>query len=268
MDSANEWSGECLYCRRRAPARGVEHVTPEALGAHGWTLPRGAVCDRCNSGVLSKLDQAVAAHPHIGAVLMLWNVPGKGGRLRERSGMLARIDGAPVIAPPARWIERTEVDHRARTIKVGIATPPEFRTDLFRRGLYKIALNALAAEDGLEAALSPRLDRVRAYVIRPNDRNELLPYVQRTPPPARQIPPVAVSRCTDGHRNAFALWLLAGEFFVDLSAPESIAATVRSTDPEGGEHSFTFHGTDGRVGNWDGTEAQPFDPRRMVRFPS
>ena len=37
-----------------------EHPIPESIGNHELILPRGVVCDRCNLGPLSVLDQRLA----------------------------------------------------------------------------------------------------------------------------------------------------------------------------------------------------------------
>ena len=257
--AAQVWDGECLYCRRIVASRGVEHVYPEALGHHDMTLPRGAVCDRCNGKALRRLDDAVAAHPHIGVVLMLYDVAGKRGRVRARHGMLERRDKGLHLAPPRTWVEETRVDHERKRIFVRVAPPPEFRSDLFCRGLFKIALNLVAHADGVGAALRPEYDQVRRFVVAPVTKETLLPYVQRTPPmDERAVDAVRFARYREGAHDSVAMWLLGGEFFVDLRQPERVCDLVRGSAPAD-RSTFKFHDSRGEVTDWDGTALGPVD---------
>jgi hypothetical protein len=43
---------------REGPFKSREHPFPESLGSTEIVLPRGVVCDPCNNGPLSRLDQA------------------------------------------------------------------------------------------------------------------------------------------------------------------------------------------------------------------
>jgi len=50
----------CLFCRRSDGGFATrEHPVPESLGNTEQVLDNGVVCDRCNNGVLSDLDQAL-----------------------------------------------------------------------------------------------------------------------------------------------------------------------------------------------------------------
>src|SRR6186997_673248 len=52
------------------------------------------------------------------------------------------------------------------------ALPSQFRADRLIRGLYKIALNLVAATDGMEKALLPAYDNVQRYIVRPANSRE------------------------------------------------------------------------------------------------
>lgn len=163
----------CIYCKTDGVPQGVEHVYPDGLGTHDMTLPKGAVCDACNMS-FSKLDQAVLAHPHISVTLFLFGIPGKRGRLRERHGFFERTAaGGMHVRAPADAV--VEVDHTTRQIRIQSDAAPEFQPHLFRRGLFKIALNLVAHADGVAAALDERYDRVRRYVKAPKTRDERRP---------------------------------------------------------------------------------------------
>jgi hypothetical protein len=50
----------CLYCRKSDGGFARrEHPIPESMGNRSIELPPGVVCDRCNGGVLSFLDQTL-----------------------------------------------------------------------------------------------------------------------------------------------------------------------------------------------------------------
>jgi hypothetical protein len=75
---------QCLYCRqtdRRFTS--VEHVIPESLGNsdspynRAIVLPRGVVCDHCNNGALSQLDQTLVKFDPVSFMKTYHNVPSK-----------------------------------------------------------------------------------------------------------------------------------------------------------------------------------------------
>jgi hypothetical protein len=78
----------CLYCKRSDRHFGsVEHVIPESLGNQGLSgkpaivLPRGVVCDTCNHGKLSNLDDALINFTPISLLRTLYGVRSKTGKL-------------------------------------------------------------------------------------------------------------------------------------------------------------------------------------------
>ena len=72
----------CLFCRKSDGGfTGEEHIFPESLGNNELVLPIGVVCDRCNHGVLSELDQALAGFLPIEMMRTWHGIPSKTGRL-------------------------------------------------------------------------------------------------------------------------------------------------------------------------------------------
>ena len=69
LSSADALNGEapvsssgCLFCRQRDGGfSSEEHIFPESLIGDADRLPKGLVCDRCNHGPLSQLDEASSA---------------------------------------------------------------------------------------------------------------------------------------------------------------------------------------------------------------
>src|SRR5919112_1993458 len=80
----------CFYCGESdRPFTSEEHVIPESLGnkGHGGqppvVLPAGVVCDGCNHGMLSRLDETLIKHAPIALMRTLRGVTSKSGKLPE-----------------------------------------------------------------------------------------------------------------------------------------------------------------------------------------
>lgn len=73
---------DCLFCGRDDGGFvSAEHVVPESLGNQEWTLPPGVVCDRCNSGRLALLDQALCDFFPVKMRRTMLGVPSKQGKV-------------------------------------------------------------------------------------------------------------------------------------------------------------------------------------------
>ncbi len=74
----------CLFCGRSDGGFvSAEHVIPESLGNREWTLPAGVVCDRCNSGRLAVLDQALCDYFPIKMRRTMLGVRSKQGKVPD-----------------------------------------------------------------------------------------------------------------------------------------------------------------------------------------
>lgn len=50
----------CIFCKQdSAKSKSVEHIVPESLGNKSHTLPKGTVCDKCNSYFALKIEKKV-----------------------------------------------------------------------------------------------------------------------------------------------------------------------------------------------------------------
>jgi hypothetical protein len=73
-------SGSCLFCHRDdRPFTAQEHPFPEGLGNQEIVLPPGIVCDPCNHGPLSQLDQAFLDFPPIAFIRVTRGISTKSG---------------------------------------------------------------------------------------------------------------------------------------------------------------------------------------------
>jgi HNH endonuclease len=170
----------CLFCRK---SDGVfisrEHVFPEALGNTEIILQPGVVCDHCNNGTLSSLDQSVCDFMPVKLKRTVFGVPSKAGRIPKCSfseGTVEHVPGAggadpTLILNPSsrrdivREIERSP-DGRVTlewNASGGDRTTPRYASKL-SRALLKAALECAWLEHG-EMILEPRFDHVREAVL-------------------------------------------------------------------------------------------------------
>src|SRR5690242_12986143 len=69
---------ECLFCKRKDGSfTSQEHVLPEALMNDRLILPPGIVCDRCNNGPLSRVDQEFLNFAPIALMRTVYGIPTK-----------------------------------------------------------------------------------------------------------------------------------------------------------------------------------------------
>ena len=74
--------GQCIYCRTtEGPFTSEDHVLPEGLGNDALVLSKGTVCDPCNHGDLSGLDEALLNYAPIASLRTLYVPYTKGGKL-------------------------------------------------------------------------------------------------------------------------------------------------------------------------------------------
>ncbi len=170
VESADAGPRVCIYCHSSEGDFGPEeHVIPESLGGDAMVI-RGCVCAACNNR-LSSLDKALLDFEPLSMLRALFGPMTKKGKFPK--ARLRDID-----------IERTAPRHVRITRKSGGPTPPPVEQEdgtvrfsvtgtgtkpadpvLLGRALYKIALGLVAHDAGPEAALDPRYDAARAFVL-------------------------------------------------------------------------------------------------------
>lgn len=169
----------CIYCLENSSAtRGLAHVAPEGLGPHDLTLPLGAVCDACNN-YLSRLDTAFLAHPVVSLAIQFLGVHGKDRRPRAQLGNVRRdVHPGTITIPVAEPIVVAHPDG-SRTATVTPLVAREFDLSRFRRALFHIAFNTVAAQDGVERVLGSTFDSARRYIRAPlkNERFAFAQYI-------------------------------------------------------------------------------------------
>jgi hypothetical protein len=138
---------QCLFCLRTEVKYSEEHIIPEAFGTDELVLPKGYVCDRCNSGTLAGLDRALLAFPPI-AMMRVMHVPHRKagkfpsaeiGQLRMRRTVPTHV----VIQDPTGAVRSDPTPIGDGWVKWDF-TIPGIRVDMIRvaRALYKIGLSS------------------------------------------------------------------------------------------------------------------------------
>lgn len=154
----------CIYCGKRSePFRSVEHVVPESLGNHELVLPRGVVCDPCNNGVLSQVDEALVTFEPLAMLRAARGVPSKSGRVKAFSvpGLAVRqgtvrftdVDGADPAQLPGT-VERDLTQRMDERLAAGLA-----------RALLKQMLGGMYRDHRRKFVLQPRFDGLRAVIL-------------------------------------------------------------------------------------------------------
>ena len=163
---------QCIYCGKgESDFNAEEHVIPESLAGDEVVL-KGSVCSTCNN-VLSQLDQVLLDFEPL-AMLRTIHGPmtkkGKFQRARLRDFDMEKVapreirvtykTGTPVPKPP-----EPEPDGTVRFSIQGKGRS-RFTPVPLARALFKIGLGLIAWQAGPDAALDPRYDRARQFVLR------------------------------------------------------------------------------------------------------
>jgi len=171
----------CLFCLESSGGfTAPEHILPETMGNKDKVLPPGVVCDRCNHGPLSVIDEALSEFHPVKLWRTLHGVRTKSGKFPTVALTNGSITYLPSPSPgtdpilsirsnsPKRPIlERSELqDGRVSVEGVfsgGRPLTPRHASQL-SRALLKIALELFWLDDPV-AAFSPDLNHLRLAVL-------------------------------------------------------------------------------------------------------
>lgn len=172
---------ECLFCRRGDGGfESIEHVFAESLGNTELTLPPGVVCDRCNHGQLSELDQVLVNFLPVALRRTFLGVKNKEGRIRRLSLVGETIEhqpgvdgGDPTLVVTSKTPGKSSVreverlaDGRVKYQMSGAGgrrMTPRYASQL-SRALLKSALECAWIDHG-GVTFEPRFDHVREAVL-------------------------------------------------------------------------------------------------------
>ena len=172
---------KCIYCLSETNKfESEEHILPFDIN-HTWILPKGYVCDKCNNGVLSRLDTAFLQYPYIKGILGYFSSFKRSGKFR-----ITNFQNATVQHSGPNMMKIIEHPSKKRSMQVtqpnddGIyhwktqfvsAPVSKKRKAKFKRSLLKIALGFVAFEKGHEEALSDNYDLIRESIQGRSDFN-------------------------------------------------------------------------------------------------
>jgi len=162
----------CIYCLTKAGSfEFEEHVYPESLGNTEIILPPGHVCDNCNNGVLSKLDQHLVEHDII-SFLRTWVLPynpktGKFPKARYQNVSVEKISPRELLITRHNPKMGLDMEENGEQSKGKLTMQGRMRFDplLLGRALYKIALGIVCTKNGMPMALDKRYDAARHFVL-------------------------------------------------------------------------------------------------------
>lgn len=153
----------------------VEHSLSHSLGNTEVVLENGVVCDRCNNGVLSVLDQALAEFWPLKMRRTMLGVPSKAGKVpvtKFHTGTLTNTGDNNLFlaihgAKDARTLRTTELGggrvHMNLEVSGGRRMTPRYASEI-SRALLKGAFDCAWLDHG-EMMLSSEFDHVREAVL-------------------------------------------------------------------------------------------------------
>ena len=172
---------KCIYClSTTGNFKSEEHIFPESLGNDELVLPKGYVCDKCNNGVLSQLDNALTKFEPI-AFLQVQFVP------YTKDGSFPKVNFQNMT------MERTSPTHikifaKEKSGEIKNKTPmgdnwysfslnmrgkpfTQKSVKMLGRALFKIALGIVALSQGREQACIHKYDPARKFILGESDFN-------------------------------------------------------------------------------------------------
>lgn len=162
----------CLVCRQSDGGfTSREHIVPEGLGNTDHILPSGVVCDRCNHGVLSRIDSALMRFLPIDFMRTCAGVPSKRGALPATTfdnGTIRAVGPSELaveLDSEASWrdLDAPPGKHAFSISAQRRDTTPRRLRDV-HRCLAKMALEYAWVDFG-EASLESDYDHVRDLIL-------------------------------------------------------------------------------------------------------
>lgn len=214
-------SARCIYCLSAAgPFNSEEHVFPESLAGDNAVLPKGLVCDPCNHGVLSVLDQKLIEFPPLALLRVTVGPPlTKKGKfpkadfphfsMEKTSPRNIRLNvkgKKDPVSPVQKHPDGTV------SFQIQVEDPcPDYKG--VGRALMKIALGMVAFDCGPERACDSVFDPVRSFIQGTGEfQNNFLMRPPRTPPK-----PEIICRLIDNEiGTAFFAVIYGVEFAISL----------------------------------------------------
>lgn len=186
----------CIFCKKNSDnSVSVEHIIPESLGNKEHILPKGVVCDQCNSYFAIKIEKDLLNQDYFRFSRSVQEVTSKKGKKIPSTGIIAHPQGGRIdvyrdtsgftidISKP----EIVDLILKGEVNKLYIPHHAEPMSDNLplSRLLGKMAIEALARKilhiDGWEAEIIDKaeLELLRAYVRYGPGKIKFWQYSQR-----------------------------------------------------------------------------------------
>lgn len=164
----------CIFCKSSQNSfTSVEHIFPESLGNKEKILPKGVVCDRCNNETLSSLDEELLEFEPIKFLRTMNGVESKRGRVPITNLSNLRIENPTKDHVMIHASSKKSItDQTPNGFKLHFKGNKEMdvtRLKRISRSLYKIGLELICLDHGIEFALSERFDEARDIILGKKD---------------------------------------------------------------------------------------------------
>ncbi len=166
----------CIYCLSdTGPFTSEEHIVPESLGNYDTVLHKGLVCDPCNNGVLSGLDEELVNSDLLALLKTVFMPHTKDGKLPHATYQNLTIrkthpNHIVINTPSKKYFMMGETDEDGNTpFTIKSTGRKKFDQKIIGRALYKIGLGMVAFRQGRDVASDSRYDAARAFILKGED---------------------------------------------------------------------------------------------------
>ena len=199
----------------------MEHVIPQSLGNHNVVLPTGVVCDTCNHGKLSNLDNALIDFTAISLLRTLYGIPSKSGKppttkLSNASLRMTELGKIELESNSKKAFAYDGKDKMNLQLRGNRRmTPTYFRT--ITRALFKMTLGCIYI-DLPDVAFSERFDPICRMILGLDSFHGYFVASKITPPTHEGVKlSYRFFKNDQGRRSVFCLFHFLGfEMFTDL----------------------------------------------------
>ncbi|MEW5872444.1 MAG: HNH endonuclease [Chloroflexota bacterium] len=171
--SATPQTAQCIYCLTKiAVFSSEEHIFPESLGNDELILPKGYVCDKCNNGILARLDNALIKFEPVGMLQVQFVPYTKEGKLPKANFQNITMERTSPTNIHIKAKDKTGQiknkkhlgdDWYSFSIQM---KGKKFNPIMISRSLYKIALGIVALSQGHEQACNQKYDLARDFILK------------------------------------------------------------------------------------------------------
>lgn len=163
---------KCIYCLSTTNSfTSEEHVIPESLIGDVMYVPRGVVCDECNHGICSILDNHFMEYPAIGFLKVSNTVVTKKGKFPKFESENIKIERDALFNFDVRMKHEGEVpieellEDGRKSVKVNFTDKKPHNPKMLARALFKFGLGIIALTRGHSVALSSQFDPARRFIL-------------------------------------------------------------------------------------------------------